>query len=154
MRGLVQKVIMTLFLSLLLVFPSFFNIVLISPSSIAYDGAQIVQQVESISSYSVCNAATDNKSWNKNKVKKPIKEASFLSKAAGFGIGVVVCSFMMGLAAVISMSIFHNDILYIFDFYNGELIKEIYINVDNTIPQEYFFWNSEALIIPDSGDGI
>ena len=52
------------------------------------------------------------------------------------------------------MSIFHNDILYIFDFYNGELIKEIYINVDNTIPQEYFFWNSEALIIPDSGDGI
>ena len=51
------------------------------------------------------------------------------------------------------MSIFHNDILYIFDFHNGELIKEIYINVDHTIAHDYFFWNSETLLIPDSCDG-
>lgn len=116
MLSLIQKMIMTLFLSLLFVFSPFVNTVLILPSSIANNEVQIVQQVESVSSYSSCNAATNNKSWSKNKTKKPVKEASFLSKAAGFGIGLVVCAFMMGLAAVISMSVFHND----FDIASGE----------------------------------
>lgn len=116
MFGFIRKMIMSLFLSLFLVFSPFVNIELNPIFSIANNESQIAQQIESVSSYSVCNATTNNKSLSKNKSKKPVKEASFLSKATGFIIGLVVCGFLMGLAALISMSIFHND----FDIASGE----------------------------------
>ena len=118
MSNRIRRIIVTFVCSLVFVFLPFTNIV--SVISFPYVNAEVqnMQQVDSIVSYSVsvCNAATNYNSYSKNKSKKPVKEASFLSKAAGFVIGLGICAFLMGLAATISFSIFHNN----FDIASGD----------------------------------
>ena len=49
------------------------------------------------------------------------------------------------------ITIFDNNILYIFDFHSGDLIKEIKL-MDLHEAHQFLFWNSECLIVPCSND--
>ncbi len=116
MCNYIKKIAISLIFSLLVVFTPFFNIASVSSVFCVNNTTHAEQQIVSNISYAVCNAATDTKSRNTNKSKKPKQEASFISKAAGFIIGLGICAFLMGLAATISISIFQNS----FDLNSGE----------------------------------
>ena len=109
----IQKYLYPVVFSLLITFFPFVSPV--QDFSFSYPKEEVREEVrleqESLSyiSYSVCNAATKNvKSSNKNKAPK--REASFLSKAAGFVIGGTICEILISIACAISVAVFSSSL--------------------------------------------
>ncbi len=110
MFNYIRKLVFPILISIMFVFLPFTDAVPTILYPCVKDGIKVEQQVDSFVSYSVCNAATNNNKYAKSKKAKTAKrEASFLSKAAGFVIGCAVCKFLMALAGLISFGIFHNS---------------------------------------------
>lgn len=108
MFNYMRKLFSSIFLSVLFVFLPFSDVFQTFSCSSVKEEVKVERQVDSFVSYSICNAATNNNKYAKSK-KNVKREASFLSKAAGFVVGLGICKFLMGLAGAISFGVFRNS---------------------------------------------
>ena len=106
----IQKFLCSLLLSLILIFSPFTIVVPMQTFFyVSNEEVRVEQQTDNFVFCSVCDAATKNvKSSNKNKAPK--REASFLSKAAGFVIGGTICEILISIACAISASVFNSGL--------------------------------------------